>query len=178
MTGAASLAAVLLAVVFGWAAVAKAARHRLTVAAFSELGLPAPRMLALAVPAAEAVIAAVLLARPAVGAALALGALAAFTLVVVRAVSGGATGGCGCFGSRRVAPVGPPDVVRNGLLAALAAVATGTARLVPPGVAAILAVAGALIVGAGVQVAASRRLGRHAPLRSHPTADGPGGATA
>lgn len=160
MTGAASVAAVLLSAVFAWAALAKALRRAPTAAAFAELGVPAPGVLAVLVPAGEAVVAALLVLRPDVGAALALAALAAFTLVVVRALSRGAAGGCGCFGSRRAEPVSPADVVRNGFLAAFAAVATGTNHLVRPGVPAVLAMVAVVAAAAGGQVVARRALGR------------------
>ena len=142
------MAAVVLAAVFAWAAAAKGARHGATAAAFTALGVPAPQILAVAVPIVEAVIAALLVIRPAVGGALALAALAAFTMVVVRAVSRGTSSGCGCFGARRTEPVGPADVIRNGVFAALAAVATGTERLVRPGWGAVAAVAVALMAAA------------------------------
>src|SRR6202011_1553227 len=100
-------------------------------------------------------VAGVLLVRPDVGGALALAALAAFTLVVVRGVLRGVTAGCGCFGSRRVEPVTPLDVARNGLLAALAAIATGTAHLVRPGAGSIAAVSAA-VVGGSVALGVAR----------------------
>lgn len=171
MSGVASIAASVLAAVFGWAALAKAVRHRPTVDAFAALGLPRPELLAVGVPVIEVVVAAALLARPAVGGALALALLAAFTLVVVRGVLSGTSNGCGCFGARRVEPVGPADVVRNGLLAAFAALATGTRTLVRPGWGAAVAMAAFVAVAAGVQTWARRRVGarRAAPAGSGPT---------
>jgi hypothetical protein len=167
MAGAATVCAVILAAVFGWAALAKALRHRPTTVAFAELGLPAPGVLATAVPAGEALVALTLLLRPAVGAALALAALAAFSLVIVRALGRGTAGGCGCFGSRRVEPVSPADVVRNGLLAGFAAVGTGTTRLVMPGGAAVVGVVVAVVAAAAIQRQAQRRLGqRVTPTRA------------
>jgi len=160
VTGAASLAAVLVALVFAWAALAKAVRHGATVVAFSALGLPAPGVLATAVPIGELGVAATLVIRPDIGAALALAALAAFTLVVVRAVLAGSTAGCGCFGSARADPVSPADVVRNGLLAAFAAVATGTRSLHRPGPGALAGVAAGVLVAVGVMVLFSTRLRR------------------
>lgn len=163
MSGAASIAAVGLAVVFAWAAVAKAVRHRSTVDAFVALGLPAASALAVAVPAVEVGLAGLLVVRPEVGGALALALLAAFTLVVIRGVMRGTSSGCGCFGARRVEPVGPADVVRNGLLAGLAALATGTRTLVrpsPASVAVMLASGGA---GLAIQAGARRRLGEPSP---------------
>jgi hypothetical protein len=160
MNGAATIAAFLLAAVFAWAAIAKAVRYRVTVEAFGALGVWWPAVSAVAVPIGELAVAAVLLVRPEVGAALALAALAAFTLVVVRGVVQGTTAGCGCFGSRRVDPVGPADVIRNGLLAAFAAVATATRRPVAPGAVAWVAMLAAVVAAALVQREAARRLGR------------------
>jgi len=159
VAGVATASAVVLALVFGWAAAAKAVRHGPTVAAFGELGLPAPALLALLVPLGEAVVAITLVVRPAIGGALALAALAAFTLVVVRTLTRGGTAGCGCFGSRRLEPVSPSDVVRNGLLAAFAAVATGTTHPVRPGPLGVVAVVGGVVAAGALQRAAHRRLG-------------------
>lgn len=163
MSGAASIAAVGLAVVFAWAAAAKAVRHRATVDAFGALGLPGPAALAVGVPAVEVGLAFVLVVRPDVGGALALALLAAFTLVVIRGVMRGTSSGCGCFGARRVEPVGPADVVRNGLLAGLAAVATGTRTVVRPGAAAAAVMVAAVGAGVAIQAGARRRLGSGPP---------------
>ena len=160
MAGAASVAAVLLAVVFCSAALAKAVRRGPTVAAFTDLGLPAPGVLATVVPLGEALVGVVLVVRPDLGGALALAALAAFTFVVVRALSSESQAGCGCFGSVRVEPVSPADVIRNGFLAAFAAVATGTSHLVRPGAAALGACLLAVAAAGTVQRLAHRRLGR------------------
>jgi len=154
MTGAGvgTVVAVVLAAVWAWAAVAKAVRHAETVEAFASLELPAPHALAIAVPAVELATAAALLARPAVGAAVSLVLLAALTTVVVRALYRGIETGCGCFGSRRSDRVDSADVVRNGVLAALAVLATAAPRLVAPSavdvvVAALVVVAGGAVLG-------------------------------
>jgi len=158
VAGAATVCACLLAAVFVWAAGAKLVAHRATVLGFDALGVPAPAVAAVAVPVVEFLVAAALVASPAVGGALALALLAAFTLVVIRAVVTGNRAGCACFGSRRVEPVSPADVVRNGLLAAFAAVATGTGRLVRPGAVSIGAVTAGVVVGGAVWRVAQRRL--------------------
>jgi hypothetical protein len=154
--GLGSVAAVILAAVFAFAAAAKGVRHRETVAAFAGLDVPAPGLLAVVVPIAELVIAVALVARPQVGAALALAALSAFTFVVVRALGRGVETGCGCFGSRHRAPVNPSDVVRNGLLAAFAVLATGAHRLVAPTVGDVL-VGAALVILAGAMLGVAQR---------------------
>jgi hypothetical protein len=148
MAGAATVAAVALAGVLAWAAVAKAIHHDATVAAFTAMGLRAPSTLAVAVPVAEAVTAVTLLVRPLAGALAALLLLAVFTVVVVWLLVSGRAVGCGCFGSTRADPVGPGDVLRNGMLAGLAALATGAARPTRPGAGPALAVAAAVIAGA------------------------------
>ena len=152
------MCACLLAAVFVWASAAKLIDHRATPAAFASLGVPAAGPAAVAVPVAELGVASLLVARPDVGAALALALLALFTLVVVRGVLAGSPAGCACFGAHRVEPVGPADVIRNGLLAAIAAVATGTARLVRPGAVAVAAVAAGLVAAGALWRIAQRRL--------------------
>jgi hypothetical protein len=163
VTGAASIAAVALAVVFAWAALAQMAARRRVSVAFAALRLPAPGTLAVAVPVAELGISVALIARPDVGGALALAALAAFTLVIVRALSATPDAPCGCFGSHRVEPVAPSDVVRNGILAGFAAVATGTSHLVWPGAASMAAMVVAVGAGGLVQLMARRIIGPARP---------------
>ncbi len=160
--GVGTVAAVILAAVFSWAAVAKGARRRDTVAAFTGLGIPAPAVLAVAVPVAELAIAVLLVVRPQIGGALALAMLAAFTLAIVGALRRGVDTGCGCFGSRRDAPVNPSDVVRNALLAAFAVLATGARRLVAPSAGDVLAGLAAVVVAGAVLGVAQRRLIRSA----------------
>ncbi|MHB8467203.1 MAG: MauE/DoxX family redox-associated membrane protein [Acidimicrobiales bacterium] len=159
MTGAASIAAVALAGVFAWAALAKAVATERVAAAFGALGLPTPRVLAVLVPLVELVTAAVLCVRPDLGGFLALGVLLVFTAVVVRSLAVRSPAGCGCFGSRRVEPASPADVVRNGLLGALAVVATGARHLSAPSLASALAMGAALVAAVTTQTVARRRLG-------------------
>lgn len=118
-------AAVILAVVFALAAIAKLRRRPATTASFWDLRLPAPATLAVAVPMVEALVAALLVAQPRVGAALALALLAGFSMVLVRAVAAGAEVPCACFGSTAQRPVSTRELMRNGVLAALAVLATG-----------------------------------------------------
>jgi hypothetical protein len=111
--------AVALAAVFAWAAVAKLRRRPATVSSFAAFGLPAPASLAVAVPATELVVAALLVVRPVLGATLALAALAGFSTQLVLARRRGIDAGCGCFGGVR--PAGPNvDLARNAVLAAAA----------------------------------------------------------
>ena len=83
------------------------------------------RPLALLVPWVELVVGAVLVSQllrpwPAV---VALAILVVFTVIIVRRLLDGSRPPCACYGSRSSRPLGPVDVVRNGVLLALAAVA-------------------------------------------------------
>jgi uncharacterized membrane protein YphA (DoxX/SURF4 family) len=116
-----SLLALALAAVFAWAAVAKLRHRPATTRSFAAFGLPAPDTLAVAVPASELVLAAVLVVNPALGATLALAVLAGFTTQLLLARRRGVDSGCGCFGGAR--PATPNvELARNAVLA-LAAVA-------------------------------------------------------
>lgn len=129
MTDLAQAAALVLAGVFGWAAVAKALVPAPTTASFRGLGLPAPALLARAVPAVEAALAVALVVVPALASFAALALVIVFSLVIVRAVAAGSTVGCACFGGSATTdddrPVSVLEVVRNGGLGALAIVGTG-----------------------------------------------------
>lgn len=116
-------AAWLLAVVFVVAGVAKARRPIETAGTFRRLGVPAPRLAARLVPAAELLLAGALLVVPSPAGALALLALGGFTAVLVRTLRAGTQVACGCFGSTGAEPVGPADLVRNALLGLAALVA-------------------------------------------------------
>jgi hypothetical protein len=119
------ITAVALALIFAWAAAAKAMRPRAWTEALGAYALPRPvRAFAGAgVPAAELGVAGLIFWGPArAGASLAVTLLAAFSLAVARA--GSLRPGklpCGCFGR---APARDPEVmlVRNAVLAGMAAV--------------------------------------------------------
>ncbi len=125
MQDAGRVAALALAGLLGWAAVAKLRRRRATIASFQDLRLPAPSVLAVVVPVVEAFVAAALVLRPRLGGWPALLLLAAFSIVIVRAVAAGAEAPCACFGSGGGRPVSTRELVRNAVLAALAVLATG-----------------------------------------------------
>jgi uncharacterized membrane protein YphA (DoxX/SURF4 family) len=148
MPGAATVAAIALAVVLLWAAIAKVTHRTATGRAFAALGLPRPALLAVIVPVVEAAVAAALVVRPAAGAFAALVLLAAFTLVTVRALR--ARLPCACFGRPATAPTTGADVLRNGMLAALAILATGTPRPRRPDAVAAIAVVAVCLAGAVV----------------------------
>ena len=129
MTDLGQAAALVLAGVFGWAAVAKALAAGPTTASFRGLGLPAPAVLARVVPLVEAALAVALVVTPALASFAALALVVVFSLVIARAVAAGSTVGCACFGGPAAAdddrPVSVLEIVRNSGLGALAIVGTG-----------------------------------------------------
>jgi hypothetical protein len=111
-------------------------------------------VVAVMLPVAELVVAALLVAlwTPAPGVVAAI-LLALFTVVLLRAQARRVP--CLCFGASSLeTPVGPAAVVRNGVLAALAVLATGT----PAGASfgATLVVGAAFAIAAGLAVRAAR----------------------
>lgn len=154
--------AVLLAGLFAWAGAAKLADRRRTSETFAALGLPAPRVLGTAVPAAELTLAAGLLVAPAISAYAALAMLAGFTTFLVRAVRAGVDVGCGCFGSARAEPVSSVEVLRNAILAGATVVAGFAVGPVLPGLDAVILVSTVAALGAVVIALADvrRRTGR------------------
>ncbi|MDQ3957273.1 MAG: hypothetical protein M3273_03005 [Actinomycetota bacterium] len=168
-----SVVTFFLALAFGWAALAKAFRPSAWRRALRGYRLPGPveTIAAWAVPAAEALVAGLLIGGPArAGGALAVALLSAFSIAILRARRlGGGKLPCGCFGG-----AGSRDyrlmLVRNALLGGLA----GAALLLPeetlrpldapegvdllPAVLAFLGIV--LIVWLLVQVLPRRRPGR------------------
>ena len=120
-----SLAAAILAAAFAWAAAAKLLRWRVWREALPAYRLgPLEALAAAAVPVAEiAVIALVASGAAAAASALALALLAAFSLALVRARTGGQAP-CACFGRRRARSL-RVLLARNAALAAVAIVAVG-----------------------------------------------------
>lgn len=139
--------ALVLAAVFGAAAVAKAARPRTTRESLSALGLPVPAILAIAVPAVEGLLAVVLVLAPKPAARVSLVVLALFTAFLWRAVARGTAAPCACFGSSRSEPVSSTEIVRNALLLALAVVAEGAPSPGWPGLPALVVVTLATAMG-------------------------------
>jgi len=105
--------ALVLAVIFGWAAVAKLITHPSTRESFTELGLVAPRALSFVVPAAELVTAILLVVAAPVGAAAAIFLLVCFTVILARALRSGMRVSCSCFGAAAGSDVSVVDVARN-----------------------------------------------------------------
>jgi hypothetical protein len=140
-------AACVLAVTFAWAGAAKLGRRVETAAGFAELGLPRPSTLAGVVPAIELALAVTLLAAPAAGGAAALVLLCGFSAVLVRALRHGDEVRCACFGRAGGPPLSWVEVVRNGLLGLLAALALA-AGLDPRVPATVAAAAVTIVVAA------------------------------
>jgi uncharacterized membrane protein YphA (DoxX/SURF4 family) len=158
-------AALVLAAVFAWAAVAKVAARPATAASFRGLGLPAPAALAVAVPVVEVVLALGLVAAPAPASFAALAVLLAFSVVIGRAVARGSTVGCACFGGgAEDRPVSVLELVRNGGLGALAIVASGAgagSALWPSLPAAVLVTVLVALARVGLAAAELRQAGGH-----------------
>ncbi|HVM09537.1 MAG TPA: MauE/DoxX family redox-associated membrane protein [Acidimicrobiales bacterium] len=137
----ASAAALVLAIVFVWAGVAKLARPSDTAESFAALGLPAAKALARVVPVVELALAAGLVFRPAVASWAALVVLGAFTFVIWVAIHRGVQAPCNCFGSARKEPVSTLELVRNAMLAGLAVIATAAHGAAGwPGVPSVIAI--------------------------------------
>lgn len=141
-----SVAAAAVAVVFVVAAAAKIRRP--ATAQLRRLGLPAPHLLAVALPATELTVVALIAISPRIGSAAAMVLLGVFTRVLIRAVVEGLDLSCGCFGSADNRPVTWATVGRNGVLLTLAALGTVGSGWSTPDPAAITVVAGVAVIGA------------------------------
>ncbi|MEM9132855.1 MAG: MauE/DoxX family redox-associated membrane protein [Actinomycetota bacterium] len=141
-----SVAAAVVALVFAVAAVAKIRRP--VTDELRRLGLPAPGLLAAALPAAELAVVALIALSPRLGSAAAMVMLALFTRVLIRAVVEGHDLSCGCFGSADSRPVTWATVARNGVLLTLATLGTVGVGWTTPDPAALAVVAGVAVIGA------------------------------
>ena len=119
------LTRVLLAVVFATAGVGKLLDLKASRESLRDFGMPAGVANAAGVllPIAELVTAVLLLLAPTaqIGAVLALLLLGAFIFGIARAMRQGFAPDCNCFGQIHSAPAGRQTLIRNGILAALAA---------------------------------------------------------
>ena len=160
MNEVAAAAALVLAAMFAWAAIAKIRGRRATIDSFRGLGLPAPVPLSIIVPVVELAVAVGLVVAPVPASFLALVLLGAFSVVIGRAVAAGSTAGCACFGGGPAQrPVSVVELVRNASLGGLAIVATGAgaASTLRPSLPALLAVLAAVVLGWVALAAAGRR---------------------
>jgi Methylamine utilisation protein MauE len=114
------IAPVLLAAVFAFAAGAKFADQGATAEGFRALRLRHANRLAIQIPAVELATAVLLIVAPVGGAIVALLLLLGFSILLVRRLRAGSEAPCKCFGSTRTRPIAWTDLVRNGVLAALA----------------------------------------------------------
>lgn len=125
----------VLAAVFAVAGASKLVDRKGVGEALAGFGLP-PRLaspVGRALPLGELFVAAALVPRTSAwwGALGALGLLLLFTAVVARSLLRGERPDCRCFGQLRAAPVGWLTLVRNGLLALLAAFVLGAGWSAP-----------------------------------------------
>ena len=150
-------ARIVLAITFAFSAFAKLRSWRTLPADVRAFGIPAKAAgaVAIALPITELGVATLLIARwSAVWPAwVALALLVLFTVLLVRAAA--AHTPCPCFGSAHDVPAGPAAVVRNGVLLAVAALATADPGGSRRG--AVVATAVVLGVVVGLTVAASGR---------------------
>ena len=116
-------AAVVLAAVFVWAAVAKLRSPIGTERSFRAMRMRHSTLLARVVPVGELAVAAALVASPRIGGAAALGTLAGMSVFLGVVIGRGQDVPCACFGATRVRPIDVRDLVRNIALMALAALA-------------------------------------------------------
>lgn len=121
--------AVLLAIVFWVAGFAKLRAPERVTAEFEAMGIRSPERAARVLPVVEIALAVVLSVVPSIGAAIALGVLVVFTVVLVRVVRSGAVLPCACFGAVSEQPASWVDVVRNLGLIIAAVVALGGERV-------------------------------------------------
>ncbi|HEV7887480.1 MAG TPA: MauE/DoxX family redox-associated membrane protein [Acidimicrobiales bacterium] len=157
-----SAAAPVLALVFAWAGGAVLVRRAATTAALSALRMPFPSFMAVIVPLVEIVIAGVLLAHPADGAAAALLLVAASHMALTWWAGTGRR--CPRVGSARLDPVSWVDVGRNLGLGVLGVLALfGGSRVQAPGLPAAVVVTTTVLVGM-VLLAAAELRGRHGRL--------------
>lgn len=139
----ASPSALLCAVIFVAAAVAKLQAPSSTKSSVAAFGLP--NWVGPILAPVELLVAIALVLRPQVGGVLAILLLMIFSWLIVRTIRRGEAVRCGCFGGTDQRPVGTDTLVRNlFLLAAAGVAATATpGPATTPSLAAMLTVTGA-----------------------------------
>lgn len=132
MVAVATVASVVLGVAFVVAGAAKLASGDQWPVLAAALGVPqiAMRVVVPVLPIVEIVVGSGLIVQlwPRALAVLALVMLAGFSVQLARELAGGRHPVCACFGTWSARPLGPSHLVRNGLLAVLAAVVIVGAR--------------------------------------------------
>lgn len=178
MNGALLAARLIVALVLLVASLAKLADRPGSRAAAEAFGVPQAMagVVAALLPLTEATAAVLLLvtATARIGAGVALGLFAAFSAGITRSIIRGESPDCHCFGQLHSSPAGPRTLVRNGLLAGVAAFVliggSGTsatawlARLSGTAQAAVIAGVAAAVVAAGAAALALSLLRRHGEL--------------
>jgi uncharacterized membrane protein YphA (DoxX/SURF4 family) len=149
--------AVLLAIVFVVAAVAKLRDRPGTEASFVDLDLPHAARFATVVPVAELAIAALLVLLPFVGGLAAVTTLAFFTTFLVTRLRAGLSPPCACFGRLRREPLSPANIVGNAFLVVAACAATLATTPVVPAAADLALVTAGVIVEIAVHAAVRSR---------------------
>lgn len=114
--------ALALGALFVVAAQAKISDRPATARGFRALGFRATYPLAVAVPAVELTVAALLVIVPRVGALAAVALLGLFSAVLADRLRRGIAAPCNCFGSTDERPLSTRHLLRNGVLAASALV--------------------------------------------------------
>ena len=118
------LLGVALAVVFAVASITKLRDPAGTRRSLSTMGLPAPRVLAIAIPVVEILTGLLLVIDPRTGGPCAVALLVAFSTLIAGRLLAGQRQGCGCFGTWTTGDLSWRDLARNTALAAAAVVAT------------------------------------------------------
>jgi len=122
----ASAAALILAAVLIWAAVAKLRTQPQTAKDFSSLGLQNPQTLARVVPVVELLVATLLVLQRQWGGVAATSLIVAFSTIIYRVLRNPAefaAASCACFGGSSHATLSWRSMARNGVLLLLAVVA-------------------------------------------------------
>jgi hypothetical protein len=172
-------ARVLLACVFAVAAIAKLLSQATSPVASRDFGVPdrVARLAEPLLPPVELAVAITLLLQPTarLGAAGATLLLVIFSAGVANALRHGRRPQCGCFGGLSADPISGSTLARNGLLAALAGFAAGTA----PGTSLQrwLSTGGHILITLGLAVTALSVLAASRRSRHAGTAPGAGGVT-
>ncbi len=157
-----TLSIVALAVMFGIAAAAKFHDQTQTAADFRQLGVPS--WLTPLVPMIETGVAVMLILRPRIGGIAALGLLAAFSLVLARALRSKPESSisCSCFGALGAKAVTTSTLIRNSGFMVAALVAAFGSGLARPDLAAVITISmvGLIAALAAQLIVIYKQLGR------------------